>query len=542
MKALKRSLAAWLALSLACAPAVQAANFGEAASQPLTPIILPQAPLVSLAVPALQVPSAALTATTFAQPLALPAAAVLPTPAALSIPQASNAAAPGAKDSRPATAALPQLQAASDAKTPELGSLAFDGGLLRAASAGDVGDTPGQTTGPKLSPAGNGAATPTPEPPAPPRKSWLKRLNESTKSSKTEVWLERGLILGAAVALAAPVLWKAAPIHTLMMTTPAALVIPALIGVGVALYRVGRFILGRAPSAPRAPPARKTLVRSAVLGLALGLALGVAPTVGRSYLVQAVQNHTAPAEQTVRVPGGAIGQTVIADFSQNPVGRRVLDGLRDRSGTVRLPVFMVRKETDAIASHVAIFDAVFIGEAEVKGFGWTVADFLKDPAKQAKYVHDNQALFAHELTHAVQSRRSPLEPGQFGMPIESEYEAYVNQHLYTHEQLKVNPSVNVGSEIGSYEVMLDDVFGYLKGLDTDSAYKNDTHVDSPRNRAWTAALRRDWPAHQIEGYSILARRHAKIPFLVKSYQKKAAAIAAANGLTLPPELRAPQVK
>lgn len=550
MKALTRVLAAWLSFSLAWMPAAQAATLGESAAGPIKTVALSQVPTAAgLAAPALPLPSAGLAglADAAVPRLAAPAAAALPqaavaTPARAALPAAAEAAAPRARAQQ--AAALPQLQAVSDAKISDLASSAFDGGILRAASAAPASGGSNSGSGPHLAPQpGGGPSTPTPEPPAPKKPSWLKRLNDSTRpGSKTEIWLERGLTLGLAAALAAPVLWKAAPFHTLMMTVPAALLLPAVVFGAVTIYRVGRFLAGRQPSAPRAPPARKTLVRAAVLGLALGLSLGAAPTVYRAPLIQQIDKVVSPADHAVRVPGDSLSRAVIENLSANPVGAKVLDSLRDRSGVIRLPVFFVRHETDAVASHVAIYDSVFLGEAEIKGAGWTVAQFLSDPAKQAQYVHDNQALFAHELTHAVQARRSPLEPGQLGNAIEYEYEAYITEHYYTHAQLMADPSAKVGFEIGNYETALDDVDGFLKGFDGDSAYKNDKHIDSPRYREWTAQLHRDWPAHQMEGYSVLVRRYAKVPFFVKRYKEKAAELSKTHGLPVPPELQGAPAK
>jgi hypothetical protein len=256
----------------------------------------------------------------------------------------------------------------------------------------------------------------------------------------------------------------------------------------------------------------------------LGLALGSAPSIRHADLVQAVARFVSPQDHTVTIPGHAMQDALLQDLSRNPVGRQVLDGLRDRGGSVRLPAFLVRKESLAIAAYDAPYDAIFLGESEARSYAPTVAAFLADPAAQARYVHENQTTIAHELEHAVQARRSVFEPGQFGNAIEYEWEAYMTEHAYTHARLLANPAdPGPGIEIGAYENALDDLDAYLRDIQQDPGYKHDVKIDSPRYLAWEAKLHADWPAHRVEGYRLLARRYADRPKLAALYEKKAAA-------------------
>lgn len=237
-------------------------------------------------------------------------------------------------------------------------------------------------------------------------------------------------------------------------------------------------------------------------------------------------NFLEPAAHTQVVRGDAMAREVVADLSANPVGRRILDDLRDRFGRVRLPEFYVSNQTTSIAAYRSVPNGVFLSRSEILGNGWTIERFLSDPALQRRYIRDNQALLAHELTHAGQARRSPLEPGQFGMPVEYEYEAYLNEHLYTHAMLQADPGrVDLDGELGSYQAWIErDLDSSLRV--TDFAYPDDEHVRSPRLEALLARARRDWPAHQMEGHLLLARRFAFIPAVAREHLEAARRIAA----------------
>lgn len=496
----KRAFAAALSVALAWAPAAQAAGPRNLA---------PTGTIRAIAVP---LPASA-----------LPFPAL---PAALAIAQAP--ALPAAQASQPG--ALPQLQQTADPRqVPEAAARAFDGTVSFSASLAPVNSTlpvPTSNGAPALAPSN-------PDPPAQKEKPWLKRLVESTQSgSKAETWLERGLLLGFPLALAVPILLKAAPVHTLIISAPITLTVSVVLFGSVTIYRLARFLLGRKRPAPRGPPRRMAL--AAAFGLALGLSLGTAPTIFHGPIVQAVENANSPGNETIRIKGTALRDQVLADLGANPVGRRILTELSFRSNGPHLPPFFIRVERDAVASYNPFLNVIFLSKTEIKNHGWTIEQFLSDPEKQRQYARENQDLFAHELTHAAQARRSPFEPGQFVLTMQYEYEAYLNQHYYIHEQLKANPNA---PDIGDYMIALDDIYRYLHSLDSDTAYKRNMHIDSPRYREMMDRLHSEWPAHQIEGYALLARRYAKVPILVEQYRKKAAAVAAAHGLPLPPELQ-----
>lgn len=521
MDALRRALAALLSLLLATAPAAAA----ERGIPSVPKLSTPAAPVASSAPKLPTLPSG-------------PGLALAATLSLGTIQQQPNAAPQAA--SVQISAALPQLQTAAqpgEGGAPAVNAAPIFDGSVKLSNAGGSSSgpsgapQPGDPKGPRLEPSA-------PQPQKP--KSWLRRLNEAAQAeSKTEKVFERSLMLGIAAAVIAPVALKMVPAHFIALSAPLAFVVPAIVGTAVAVYRVGRFLLGKSPAAaPRGPP--RLLKTAAAAGLAIGLAFGAVPMIGHGEAVQALEHYRAPKTEAVLVPGSTLPKAVADTLSKNPVGRDVLDHLRDRFGVLRLPVFLVRTEENAVASHAAIEDAVYIGRGEITAYGWTVEEFLRDPAKQLKYIEDNQDTFAHELRHANQARRSILEPGQLKNTMEYEYEAYLTEHFYNHERLKADPQVKLDAgSLGSYEMILDDVDDYLRQLDTYEAYKDNVHLDSPRYRAYFAALHKDWYAHRIEGYALLVERYkgGKNPLLARAYERKAREIAAKTGLPLPPSLQ-----
>ncbi len=243
-------------------------------------------------------------------------------------------------------------------------------------------------------------------------------------------------------------------------------------------------------------------------------------------------------EDVRAVHGEALSDETVKVLSANPVGRRILDQLRDRGGVLRMPTFYVSKQDGSLAAHTALLDAVYIGADEVTAMGWTVEQFLKDPALQREFVRKFQSTLAHELTHAGQGRRSPLQSDYFRPAMEHEYEAFVNELLYNHERLKADPTADIGGDIYHYLESLRDLAGYLRDLDGLGSYQKNVHIDNAFWRAWRADLFARWPAHRVEAYHLLAlREHAAgRDRVAQKYQERAHAAAVAAGLPLPPEL------
>jgi hypothetical protein len=515
---------------LGAAPVVSApATLGAAALGLSAPSLAP-----AFAAPTLSIAPSAIAPVAFA-PVALAPAAALPVAAFSAALPAAAAPAPAASYAAPEPArAARALDAAPSptasvlarfAAAPDAAALRFDG--ARAAASADETAAPTPATrvdAPALAPA-------SPRPAAE-RPGFWRRLNQATRpGSHAETVFERWLGLGLLAAVTAPFLWHAAPIHTLQIDVPVALVLPTLAAGALTVSRIARFLF-KGELAPSRPSGRRAAALAAALGLALGLGAGTAPSVLRPAIVQAGTPFLAPAEHIQAIPGDAIAREIVADFSTNPVGRRVLDGLRDRAGRVRLPDFYLSDQNESVAEYRNVPNGVFLSKSEIKSSGWTAARFLADPDLQRRYIRANLPLFAHELTHADQARRSPLEPGQFSQGVEYEYEAYLNEHLYTHEMLKADPTRNdLGSELGSYMIWLDDLDAAVR--EVDGSYPDDVHVRSPRIAAVLARARLDWPAHRVEGYMLLSRRFARSPKMARSYVEQARRVAAENGLPRP---------
>jgi hypothetical protein len=544
MSAARRSVAALLALWLGLAPAAQAAGLKQA---PPPSVALPSASLsasgVKTAAPAYSA-AAAFPVSKIAAPV-LPASIVAATAKLPAAATASPALKPssGASSSRQpvAQASLPQLKLAADVKLPSAAASVFDGSGKTAASSQVSGSA---SAGRALAAASAHDQQPGKAgPPAPEKKkSWLKRFHEATRpATAAEKWFERLWLYGAAAGTLVPVLWQAAPFHSLAVTLPLAVILPVVFTGILTMVRAARFIFTGKGHSISKPSSRLGLGIAVAVGLSLAAFNSHAPTHFKPEIVEHIEHRLTGSNPATAVRGGHLDSAVIETLSANPVGRDILNQLRDRSGTIRLPDFFVRKEKTAIASHSPFFDAVYIGEAEITSRGWTVQQFLDDPEKQALLVRQYPSVFAHELTHAAQARRHILEPGQFHNSMEYEYEAYMAEHFYIHEQLKMEPGTVIEG-MGSYEVALEDVEAFLKNLDSDTSYKENTHIDSPRYRKWKADLMAGWPAHQIEAWALLAQRRKDSPYYLKYYRQHAAAVAAEHKLPLPPILQAPAEK
>jgi hypothetical protein len=195
----------------------------------------------------------------------------------------------------------------------------------------------------------------------------------------------------------------------------------------------------------------------------------------------------------------------------------MLNGLRDRGGAVRRPVFLVGKlDEDAVGFYFPVFDAVIISEDEVTERGWTVDQFLSDPAKQRELATRLDANVFHELVHAGQFRHTVLFPGQLDhfphqlgayLRLEMEYEAYFEEMVYVHEKLKADPHADIPSaQLWQYEFFIVDLDMFWNNLDDSGAYGMFRHIDDAHDRRRIAELRARWPAISAEGKELLKQR------------------------------------
>lgn len=463
--------------------------------------------------------------TTRVRSLALPRSAVA-APSAVA-PKFPGAKAPAA----PSRAPLQELRAlAADPRTEEAAAGEFDGEEVKGRSRSSVLWIPEEPAplGPEWRPRrGQDGPRGIPKP----------GLQEATPKSSQRFLSALGLGVMAAVSF--PVIYSATPALSLIYTLPTALAATgaALVALYAAEKILRRFPLIAAPAGKPQGPPRRALTTLA-LGSALGLALGAAPTLFNGPIVEKGFAVAAPKQELRRVRGGALKEEIIRELSRNPVGHGILEQLRDRGGTIRLPEFFVSAQKDQwMAANLPTLDAVFIAKNEITSRGWTVDEFVKNPELQGRFAKEFRTTFAHELTHAVQVRRSLILPGA---AMESEYEAFLAQHFYVHALLMVDPHAELSKyDLGEYLTALPDLEKYLHSLDTHESYKNEEHVRTPDYDKYFAQVRAQWPEHAKEGYVLLARRALPDhPRLAAAYWAKASELARKHGLP-PPDPNAP---
>ncbi len=328
---------------------------------------------------------------------------------------------------------------------------------------------------------------------------------QSPVEKRLRRWVWPGLALGSAV----PVLFKAAPFHFMGYVLPAAALLPVAVLLGLGLFRLIRHLARPKPAAQK-PAGRPATWRSAVVGLALGLSLAAGAIKFEGPIVETAAAVALPGMEIRHVPGSTLEVETIAYLRQSEGGREILDRLRDRSGRIRMPTFFVAKDNGStLAYYNPVTDGVFIASDEITARGWTVEQFLSDPALQRQFAGEFQHTFAHELMHANQSRRSIFRPGQFKahFDLEWEYEAFIEEHFHTHERLTDDPLAELTSNtLSNYKLAIADLDGFLKNIRNRDGYKDLPHSKDPYFDHYFAKLRASWPAHQVEGLILLGRR------------------------------------
>jgi hypothetical protein len=488
----KRTLASLLSLALV----LQALPSRAAA-----PVVVLPATVLPVAGPAAAAAPAALSLAAPALPAASwPAAAsVLSAPAPLAAPLPASFSPAFAA---PTGAAAPALRALSAAALPAApAGLFFDGAAPRGALDAPL---PAAADAP-LSSFSRPSRLARAEPPARRPRREPNALRSFTKS----------LLLTATLAAGLPPLWSAVPFAKFgyldAVAMAACLAVLDLVWTGRLLLRAVR---GRAPPAAST---RKAVVGAVLAGVLLGFSAGALPSVLEKPIIErgsALLESARPAEarENLRaVPGDAMRDEAVKVLSANPVGRQVLDRLRDRGGVVRLPPFFVSDQPDSYAQHSDDLGTLEIASSEIVAHGWTVDRFLASPDLQRQLAREMAPTIAHELTHEVQGRLSPLGREFWARGVmEHEYESFMVEHAYIHAMLKADPSAPIRApDLSRYREGLDDMDAYLARFDSSVSYKANAHYDFPRWRRFHADFMKDWAAHRVEGYLLLARRDAK---------------------------------
>jgi hypothetical protein len=411
--------------------------------------------------------------------------------------------------------------AAAPETTSRMGAI-FDGSLSRPAAASV--EPPAQ-----------------PEAAAKPRRGLLQRYKDGRGKNPLQNAFGKAMFTASMAAVTVPVLWGAAPALKLVYAFFAAdvlmLAVILPLGLAIAVWRK----LRRAPqTAAKPPPSRRAKLAVIALGIVLGLGAAVAPYQAVGPVVESVRAvsdmRAAPAERDgVRwISGGVVEEETIEALSANPVGREILAKLRDRGGVLRLPAFFLSSQDDSYAQHENLFDGVYLNVSGVVNRGWTVEQFLKDPALQRRLIREMNSTVVHELTHAVQGRRPPWTPGYFKLTFEAEQEAFFREMLFRLAELERDPAArNNGHDAWMVPDAADDLDGFLKSVA--EMYEKNVSVPNPYFDAFLAEQRARWPAFRVHIYQVLAAR-AHTPVSAKMYLDKAKAAAKEAGLPEPAPL------
>ena len=380
-----------------------------------------------------------------------------------------------------------------------------------------------------------------PEFAAKPRRSLLQRYRDDRAKAPIQNAFGKAMFATSMAAVTVPVLWGAAPAMKLVYAALAAdllmLAVILPLGIATAVWKK----LRRSPqTSAKPPPSRRARLVAAAAGALLGLGIAVTPYHATGPVVQHVEmhidRHRAPAErENVRwISGGAVEDEVVKTLSLNPVGRDVLSKLRDRGGVLRLPPFFISRQDGSYAEHENLFDGVYIGEDEVTGRGWTVEQFLGDPALQRRLIREMSSTVVHELTHAVQGRRPPWTPGYFKLTFEAEQEAFFREMLFRLAELERDPAArNDGHDRWMVPDAADDLDGFLESVA--EMYEKNVSVPNPYFDAFLREQRERWPVFRVHMYQVLAAR-ADTPASAKMYMDKARAAAKEAGLPEPAPL------
>ncbi len=509
---MKRLIAFLLALTVAlgAVPAQAQTALGRVTLQTGTaPVPVPRGlvPAAGIFLPALSAPS-----------LTASVPALTPLPAAFT-PVPSLIVAPVAAAAATAVAATP-LEVLRSVAAPEavaVSGFAFDGSITR--SAASVAEPPS----------------------APEPSSLLQRYRASHGKNPVQDAFGKAMFATSIAAASVPVLWGAVPAMKYVYAVTAAdilmLAILLPLSVGTAIWSR----LRRSPqTAAKPPPSRRAKLAAIAIGVMLGLGAAVAPYQATGPAVEVFSSvkdiRVAPAERaSVRwISGGATEDEAAKVLALNPVGREIMSKLTDRGGVLRMPPFFVSKQDDSYAQHESFFDGVYLSQNEILSRGWTVEQFLKDPALQRRLVREMSSTVVHELIHAVQGRRPPWTKGYFTHTLEAEQEAFLRTMLYRLAELERDPAArNDGDHSWLVPDAADDLDGFLKSIA--DMYEKNIVVGEPYFNAFLASQRERWPAFRVHMYHVLAAR-AETPGLAKMYLDKAKAAAKEAGIPEPSAL------
>jgi len=179
--------------------------------------------------------------------------------------------------------------------------------------------------------------------------------------------------------------------------------------------------------------------------------------------------------------GDKLRDSAASVIGQDPFGMIILSRLNGRNGKPDLPPVVIEDQSgDAVARYdirrgaivldrEGVLSSIVGAEPPAKRAALRTALSTRaallayldaHPEAVATVARDNDALIAHELTHAWQDRRDPIfrEMARGNLPaaqpLEYEEEAYKTKNLYIRSKLKHDPaSVKMDEEFRDYTVM-----------------------------------------------------------------------------------------
>ena len=192
-----------------------------------------------------------------------------------------------------------------------------------------------------------------------------------------------------------------------------------------------------------------------------------------------------------RALGDSLRAAAAAKLGADPVGRTILARLNGAGGKPDLPPILVEDLTGGPAEYdyrrrALVVDRMQLLSAAADGVApkdraalATSLASLKDltaylnahPEAVKAFAAANDAVLAHELTHAWQDRREPVlrEMARGNLPqalvTDYEIEAWTTKNLYIHSVLKHNPRAAVDSfELDDYRKMAENRTGWIAAL------------------------------------------------------------------------------
>jgi len=196
-------------------------------------------------------------------------------------------------------------------------------------------------------------------------------------------------------------------------------------------------------------------------------------------------------DESERRLGDALRAAAARTLDADPFGRRIVARLNGRDGRPDLPPIVVEDLSGEAAAYDYRRRALVVDRASliasvagrvpamdrtavVKSLGarGALIGYLNaHPDAVAAFAAENDALLAHELTHAWQDRREPVmqEMARGNLPeallVEYEREAWTTKNLYISSRLARDPAAKLdGEELRDFEAMADDYGAWAAAL------------------------------------------------------------------------------